>query len=59
MVDGRSAEVVLVAADTGSPGLAYTARGENLLDASYEEVFEFTALEHGLYLAGRIHLVAG
>ena len=52
------AEVILVAAGTGSPGLALTVRGENFLDASYEEVFGFTAPGRGLYLGGRIDLEA-
>ena len=52
------ADVVLVAAGSGSPGLALTLRGENLFDQSYEEAFGFTAPGRGLYVGGRIDLVA-
>jgi vitamin B12 transporter len=48
------ARATLLDARPGRPGLELTLRGENLLDASYQEVFGFAAPGRGVYLGGRV-----
>jgi vitamin B12 transporter len=47
-------EATILDARGGRPGLDLTLRGENLLDASYQEVFGFTAPGRGIYVGGRV-----
>jgi vitamin B12 transporter len=47
-------ELPLMDDNGGAPGLTLTIRGENLLDARYEEVVGFPAPGRGLYLGARL-----
>jgi outer membrane cobalamin receptor len=52
-------EMPLMEDNGGGPGLTLTIRGENLLDALYEEVVGFPAPGRGLYLGARLGFGGG
>ncbi len=52
-------EMPLMVGGGGRPGLTLTIRGENLLDAGYEEVVGFPAPGRGLYVGARLGFGGG
>ena len=53
------AEVSLIEPAGGRPGLTLTARGENLFDQAYQEVYGFAAPGRGLYVGGWVGVGGG